>query len=75
LAAAGRLRAAIERHVIEWEGKRVPITMSFGVAVVDAQQMIAEHRSDVSQALDALIQRADAALYVAKASGRNRVSG
>jgi diguanylate cyclase (GGDEF)-like protein len=75
LAAAERLRASIERHAIEWEGKRVPITMSFGVAVVDAQQIISEHRSDVSQALDALIQRADAALYVAKTSGRNRVSG
>jgi diguanylate cyclase (GGDEF)-like protein len=75
LAAAERLRVSIERHAIEWEGKRVPITMSFGVAVVDAQQIISEHRSDVSQALDALIQRADAALYVAKTSGRNRVSG
>jgi diguanylate cyclase (GGDEF)-like protein len=75
LGAAERLRASIERHPIEWEGTRVPVTMSFGVAVVDAEQLKSEHHSDVSRALDALIQRADAALYVAKTSGRNRVSG
>lgn len=56
---AERLRAAVERSVRTPSG---PITVSIGVAVV-------HHGED----LDDTLRRADAALYVAKRQGRNRV--
>jgi diguanylate cyclase (GGDEF)-like protein len=47
-----------------WEGVPVSITVSAGIAAVDAGDHID---------LDTLIKRADRALYAAKANGRNRV--
>lgn len=64
---AERVRAAIEAVVVEWEGRPVPFTMSFGLAVLDAAS------GSAADALEALISRADAALYAAKAAGRNCV--
>ena len=54
-----RLRAAVEEA-----GGPVPLTASVGWAVLDD-----------GEAPDALVRRADAALYDAKAAGRNRVRG
>lgn len=45
------------------QGQAIPFTVSIGVAV----------RGSVDESLDAMIARADAALYRAKAAGRNRV--
>ncbi len=59
LAVAERLRLAIEAAPIE----HGPVTASFGVAVL----------TDESSKGYSLIARADAALYAAKHSGRNRV--
>lgn len=60
---AERLRAAAEALVIETtDGERVPITVSAGVA-----------QYEVGDTADALIDRADRAMYLAKTSGRNRV--
>jgi diguanylate cyclase (GGDEF)-like protein len=59
-AVAERLREAVRREPVE--GLRV--TMSFGVAALGADEEFDE---------DALFARADAALYRAKASGRDRV--
>lgn len=64
-AAAERLRAAIADRVIEYTGQPLRVTASFGVA----------NRQADAPLLDAgqLIQRADRALYAAKAAGRDCV--
>lgn len=58
-----RVRAAVERHGFPVaEGTALSLTASVGVAIRERYESI-----------DALIRRADLALYRAKASGRNRV--
>ncbi len=65
-AAAERLRLAICQtpYEINKEGQKIDITSSFGVAVIN-------HESDESP--QKLLDRADAALYRAKETGRNKV--
>jgi len=58
-----RLRKSVEGHRFVYEGKHIPVTISMGVASIDAELTEAA----------ALIKRADERLYEAKASGRNRV--
>ncbi|MGY0634229.1 GGDEF domain-containing protein [Luteimonas sp. A478] len=58
-----RLRAAVEREVIDWEGQPVKLTVSVGVAT----------RRDGEGSPQATIERADKALYAAKRAGRNCV--
>jgi diguanylate cyclase (GGDEF)-like protein len=58
-----RIRAAIETHAFIYEGKRLPITTSMGIAELHAGVTSAQ----------TLLKAADKALYVAKQSGRNRV--
>jgi diguanylate cyclase len=60
---ADRLRQAIETLEIHWEGQVIRITASFGVAVAPGTLPAAD-----------LFVQADAALYAAKRSGRNRVA-
>lgn len=62
--AAERIRSAVERLVIVWDGQRVPVTMSVGVASCP------ESVEDPNELLPA----ADKALYASKAGGRNRVT-
>lgn len=64
LAAAERLRQAIEEEVIECDTGRVRFTISLGVASLDVDRI---------QRIEQLMQMADAALYRAKENGRNRV--
>ena len=64
LRTAERLRKAIERTVVEVDSDSLQVTASFGVAICPAVGI-----SNVS----ALIAAADAAMYAAKAGGRNRV--
>jgi len=61
---AERMRQEISRTSTETERGTVSLTISLGVAVLD------EDCAD----LDALLERADQALYAAKQAGRNRVS-
>ena len=58
-----RIRVAVEQHgFVVGDGRRLPITASVGVATRERYE-----------SLDALIRRADRALYRAKEGGRNRV--
>ena len=56
-------RETIARNVFEFDGKRIPVTVSLGVGTIDPAM----------KAVEALIAGADAALYEAKETGRNRV--
>ena len=62
-AVAERLRLAVESQAVEVDGVPIRCTISAGVATMHA---------DVAD-LDALMKRADQALYAAKAAGRNRI--
>ena len=63
LLAGERIRSVIAGLIIETPGETIRITVSIGAAC--------RHESD--SGLEALFQRADAALYQAKARGRNCV--
>ncbi len=58
-----RFRLAVETSAVDADGVRIHYTVSGGVATMDV---------DVT-GLDELMKRADAALYAAKAAGRNRI--
>ncbi|MBC7691641.1 MAG: GGDEF domain-containing protein [Methylotenera sp.] len=60
---AERVRAAIETHPFIYEGKRIPVTTSLGVAEL----------STAVESAQTLMKAADKALYEAKNSGRNKV--
>lgn len=64
MMAFERVRSAIERSEIVYDGQRIPVTASLGVASFPHQLLC--------KAND-FITLADAALYDAKRSGRNRV--
>jgi diguanylate cyclase (GGDEF)-like protein len=63
VGAAERLRSALERHRFVFEGARIPLSASLGVAVFPGDGRDAE----------TLLSAADRALYAAKQAGRNRV--
>ncbi len=60
---AERLRCAVAAHEISCDGKRVAVTVSIGCATVRGAGANSE----------AVMERADARMYVAKRAGRNRV--
>ncbi|MCB9915442.1 MAG: GGDEF domain-containing protein [Planctomycetes bacterium] len=61
---AERLRRLIDECEVHWEGERLPVTGSFGVAVTEGGDLCSAKR---------LFIEADAYLYRAKNSGKNRV--
>jgi len=63
VGAAERLRSALEKHRFVFEGARIPLSASLGVAVWPADARDPEP----------LLAAADRALYAAKQAGRNRV--
>ncbi len=63
-AKSERLRAAVEAHDFRWDGERVPITISVGVAELGTDE-----------GPEALYVRTDTLLYQSKHGGRNQVSG
>jgi two-component system cell cycle response regulator len=60
---ADRIRALVERYTFLWDQQSIPVTLSIGVA----------NLSSAEKDSQALMEAADAALYQAKRSGRNRV--
>ncbi|QNM97031.1 GGDEF domain-containing protein [Chitinimonas koreensis] len=63
---ADRLRTAVAAEAFDWEGRGVPVTMSFGCAVLADPPAGGEEA-----AIAGLLQVADRALYQAKHAGRN----
>ncbi len=65
MIVAERLRVAVsvEPFVLHATGKKIPVTVSIGVAVAE----------ETGDTVEKLLKRADEALYAAKNSGRNRV--
>jgi diguanylate cyclase (GGDEF)-like protein len=59
-----RIRFAMEKAFITFDGQHIPVTTSVGVAT---------RESDSDESSEKLFERADARLYAAKAAGRNRV--
>jgi diguanylate cyclase len=57
---AQKVRDAVGRTVVNHNGQTIAVTMSGGIATIQANERV-----------ETLIQRADAALYAAKAAGRN----
>lgn len=60
---AEKIRSAIESNLYIYEGKRIAVTLSMGVAELDSS----------IESAQTLLRAADKALYAAKAGGRNRV--
>ena len=61
---AERVRLTIQTHDFEFEGKKIPVTVSVGIT--------SKHGTDSDWA--SIFDRADKALFVSKQSGRNRVT-
>lgn len=64
-AVAERIRTACEKKAVRLDGKKVPVSISLGVAST-------ENRSEIT--LESLVHLGDKALYLAKEAGRNRVA-
>jgi diguanylate cyclase (GGDEF)-like protein len=62
--ACERVRRVVEAHPFEYAGVRIPVTVSVGVASSAAD----------TESPEALLRAADAKLYEAKNTGRNRVA-
>ncbi|HNX68360.1 MAG TPA: diguanylate cyclase [Candidatus Omnitrophota bacterium] len=60
---AERIRQKVETTRFEWDGKTIPVRISLGVAMLHGGESVP----------DPMVHRADAALYKAKQTGKNRV--
>jgi two-component system cell cycle response regulator len=65
MTLAERVRSEVAACKIEHEGRTIPVTVSIGVATHDDERQ--------EESVEALVARADAALYQAKEKGRNRL--
>ena len=62
--ALERIRSLVENHEFVFEGKRIDVTVSIGVAVFSPEEKVS---------IEEVVERADRSLYDAKRSGKNRV--
>jgi diguanylate cyclase (GGDEF)-like protein len=65
VSVAQRLRESVEKEIFEFEGRRIPVTVSVGVVTLAKQEY-----PDWEQ----MFRTADTLLYRSKNAGRNRVS-
>jgi diguanylate cyclase (GGDEF)-like protein len=70
VSVAERIREEVEQMAIPLNDGMLQMTVSIGVAELHA---VASHLPDLSGLGEALLQRADEAVYAAKRRGRNRV--
>lgn len=64
MALAEKIRLAVEKTFVYYEGQRIEMTISCGIATLD-------HEDNRQGALNTLLKQADSALYEAKQAGRN----
>ena len=69
---AQRIRLAVAEHSFVHEGRKFGVTVSIGVAVSDGCDTL-DQATSADDSLRQILIKADKALYVAKASGRNAV--
>jgi diguanylate cyclase (GGDEF)-like protein len=65
---AERMREALQKEALIWEGKRIPLTASFGVVSYSYN-----HTRESEITISDLMKKADHAMYAAKKAGRNCV--
>ena len=65
MSVCEKIRACVEEHVFEHDGRRLPVSISLGIGSLESGE------ADIDSIR--LIAAADAKLYEAKAGGRNRV--
>ncbi len=65
-----RIRLAIDQLELDYNGQSIPVTISIGSASYQPDPAFSCTTSDIAEAL---IKKADSALYLAKEKGRNRV--
>ncbi|MBN2494200.1 MAG: GGDEF domain-containing protein [Deltaproteobacteria bacterium] len=63
--AAERVRRSVETHKFMWDGRRIPVTISLGVATLERANYHNPHE---------MLEEADSYLYKSKHAGRNRTS-
>ncbi len=75
IEVAERIRDRIQQHQTMFEGQGFQVTVSIGVSILGASQNTMEEQSTSEARLigESLVAEADAALYLAKQAGRNRV--
>jgi two-component system, cell cycle response regulator len=66
---AERLRRTLEERIVEFDGKTLRVTASWGITSLPSSS------TEEIPTMDMLIRRADDALTLAKREGRNRVKG
>jgi diguanylate cyclase (GGDEF)-like protein len=69
LAVAERIRAGVAATAVDWKGRTIGVTLSFGCAELEPATL---PEAESGTAIERLVQHADAALYAAKEAGRNR---
>lgn len=62
---AEKIRCKIENQVIEYNGEKISVTVSIGVAISTSDNKVSAHT---------LLERADKALYKSKSNGKNQVT-
>jgi diguanylate cyclase (GGDEF)-like protein len=62
MKVAEKLRSEIANHAVDIGGESIPVTASFGITALAAS----------GDSFDQILERADKAVYAAKAAGRNR---
>lgn len=66
---AERIRSQVETSVLKFEGKKIQLTLSIGVATLD----YFDDLDTIAETMDSILDSADMALLKAKETGRNKV--
>ena len=67
------LRLKISTLEIPWNGRRISVTMTFGVTDISVMTSSSDRELDIEKRINDAITEADKKLYMGKQSGRNKV--